>query len=84
MFHQHYVYEHRTEDGRLLYVGIGNQGRAWEITKRDSYHRKLLLSFTHNYVELVETGLTKEEALLSERRRIRDEDPICNINERIK
>ena len=84
MFHKNYVYEHRTADGRLIYCGIGIEGRAWEITKRDSYHRKQLLSFDHNYVELVATGLTRDEALKIERRIIREEDPICNIQERIK
>ena len=84
MYHLHYVYTHTTEDGRMIYCGIGVEGRAWEQTKRDPYHRDLLKSFDHDYVELIATHLTKDEALLKERRTIRSEDPICNINERIK
>ena len=84
MYHHWYVYEHRTPDGRLAYVGIGRQGRAWEQTKRDAYHRGLIQSWEHDYVELVATHLTKHEAILEERRRIREDDPFCNIQERIK
>ena len=82
MFHKHYVYRHLTLDGRTLYIGIGNQGRAWEITKRDKYHKSQLLTFNHDYVELEATGLTRDEAILMERKLIRLEDPICNIQER--
>ena len=84
MYNLHYVYEHRTEDGRLVYVGIGKEGRAYEQTKRDPFHKKMLLEFTHNYVELTHTHLTREDALKIERRTIREEDPVCNIQERIK
>ena len=84
MFNKHYVYEHRTADGRLIYVGIGKEGRAWEQTKRDPYHRNMIQEFTHDYVELTHTGLERSEALRIERRLIRNEDPCCNICERIK
>ena len=84
MFNKHYVYEHRTPDGRLIYVGIGKEGRAWEQTKRHSFHHNMISSFDHDYVELTDTGLSEDEAILIERKRIREEDPVCNIQERIK
>ena len=84
MYSKHYVYEHRTPDGRILNVGNGSEGRAWTITGRDGYHRDQLLSYTHDYVELTHTGLERHEALLIERKVIREEDPPANIQERIK
>ena len=83
MFDKYYVYTHTTSDGRMIYCGIGIEGRAWEQKHRDPYHKQMIKSFDHNYVELVKTGLSKGEALCEERKIIREEDPLCNIQERI-
>jgi len=40
----HYVYEHRDEDGEVVYVGMGIDGRAYEITLRRKHcHARWLL-----------------------------------------
>ena len=85
MYHQgHYVYRHLTPDGRTIYVGIGQAGRAYELKGRDKYHGELIMSYTHDYVEFEAVMLTKEEAVCLERKIIRLDDPICNIQGRVK
>ena len=83
MYHKYYVYLHVSEDGRIIYCGIGTQGRAFQQTGRDSYHHNIISKYEHDYVQIVATHLDKEQALMIERGIIRDEDPVCNINERI-
>ena len=82
MYNNYYVYIHRTEDGRCLYVGKGTQGRAWDISSRDGYHKRYLEGYTHDYVEIVESNLSEEEAIKAERKLIREEDPPANIQGR--
>ena len=85
MFHTgYYVYRHLTADGRTIYIGKGIGPRAWELKGRDGYHKNCILEFTHDYVEIEAHGLEEREAILLERRLIRAEDPIANIQERIK
>lgn len=84
MWHRYYVYMHRTADGRCFYVGKGKEGRAWDIYDRSGYHKKELLSFNHDYVEIIESNLTESEAIIIERKLIREEDPPGNIQGREK
>ena len=76
---KHYVYRHVTIDGETIYIGIGRQGRAYEIDRRDGYHRNIIKDFEHNYVEFGKTNLTRDEAVALERKLILEEDPRCNI-----
>ena len=79
MYHKHYVYAHVDEFEYPMYIGIGVQGRAWEIKKRDGCHRNWLNEQEHAYVQLWDTHLTRDEALKLERRYIRDNDTKFNI-----
>ena len=84
MFHKNYVYAHVDEFCSPLYIGVGVYGRAWEQKKRDSFHLKWLEEQSHNYVEIWNSGLSFDQAIILERGYIREYDPKFNIQERLK
>jgi len=73
-----YVYKHIDFDGITMYVGKGTSKRAYQVSRRDSSHKQWIESCSHNYVELVEEGLTELEAFRLENKLLRQEEPIYN------
>jgi excinuclease UvrABC nuclease subunit len=57
------VYRHLTKEGRVFYIGIGNNLRR---PYNKEYRSKKWKEFVYNYpdyeVQVLTTGLTKEEA----------------------
>ncbi len=59
-----YVYVHRDPQGRVFYVGKGKEDRAWEIGGHNDLWRLYVDRFDGAYdVEIIETGLSEDEAL---------------------
>jgi hypothetical protein len=57
----HYVYIHKTEDGEIFYVGMGQGRRAYTKSKRNKFWQ--LIVETHGLeVFIIESGLSREEA----------------------
>jgi len=75
----YYVYTHNSIDGRVMYVGKGKGRRAWEFTRRDKSHKAWMESVRHNYIEIIEEGLTELQAFSLENRTLRDEEPRYNL-----
>ena len=85
----YFVYCHTDYDNfdNPLYIGIGNsRKRAYEQKGRDGTHRVWLESVPHDYdyVEILESGLSKFEAEKAETRLIRELDTRFNIQKRIR
>jgi len=43
---KYYVYKH-TDRGKVVYIGMGTKGRAWEVYKRSPEHSKFIIKCLH-------------------------------------
>ncbi len=43
---KYYVYKH-TDSGKVVYIGMGTKGRAWEVYKRSPEHSKFIIKCLH-------------------------------------
>lgn len=70
-----YVYEHwRSDEDRCFYVGKGRGKRAWQMSKRNEYHRRSVSKLRSDGCEvsvvLLACGLTEADAFALEVERI--------------
>lgn len=77
----YYVYYHSV-NGKIFYIGMGKNGRAWECTKGCRNHRwaSFVESINFQYdVKIVAAELTRDEASCIEEELIKIRKPSCNI-----
>lgn len=80
-----YIYAHiLPETGEILYIGMGQQERAWSIHKRSASHQKILenlqgLGYSPaDYVSIIAQGLDDADARRGELALIRQLLPLLN------
>lgn len=88
--YQNYVYLHINPiNNEVIYVGVGTKDRAWHYRvsmSRHKEHTKFLNYLTEqghipsDWVEVVERGLSKEDARLVEKRLISKYNPTFNTH----
>ena len=72
MGRDYYVYCHRDRAGNVFYVGKGVERRAWSRDRHGLWHKYVQEYLGGHYtVEIVEEGLSENEALSLEARMIR-------------
>jgi hypothetical protein len=49
---KYYVYKH-TDRGKVVYIGMGTKGRAWEVYKRSPEHSKFLVKCLHKNISSI-------------------------------
>ena len=61
---EHMVYVHSDIDGHIFYVGLGKNRRPWSSYGRNNHwwQKALKENAVHFEVELIASGLTKDEA----------------------
>ncbi len=59
----HYVYEHRTHNGRLFYIGKGKGERAYTKNGRNQYWHNVVNKHGGYCVRIIEDNMTHEDAL---------------------
>lgn len=68
---EYYLYKHvRLDSGKTFYVGKGKKKRAWSLKSRNSYWKNIVKAVGYE-VEIIETGLSEESALLKEQEMIK-------------
>lgn len=76
------IYFHKDKDGKVMYIGEGDMGRAGDaVSRRDTSHATWMLKQLfdkHDYISILETGLTKAQAKARQDRLIAEHNPIFN------
>ncbi len=49
---KYYVYKHTDKD-KILYVGMGSNGRAWQVNSRSTGHSKFLVKCLHKNISSI-------------------------------
>lgn len=80
-----YIYAHiLPESGQIIYIGSGQQERAWSLYKRSDPHQSVLNNIQRmgfspsDYVVILKGGLEAKEALVEELRLIKETKPMFN------
>tara|TARA_R110000744_G_scaffold371335_1_gene482266 strand:+ start:99 stop:620 length:522 start_codon:yes stop_codon:yes gene_type:complete len=50
---KYYVYKHTDKD-KVVYIGMGTNGRAWEVYKRSPEHSKFIVKCLHKNISSIE------------------------------
>lgn len=60
----YYIYRHLKPNGEVFYVGLSRKkNRAYHTLQRSSFWKKLVSKYPDYEVQILKTGLTKEEAV---------------------
>ena len=62
-----YTYAHYTPDGRLFYIGKGQQKRAWDKDPRNRYWQNIVNMYGPHKVEILSKWETEKEAFEHEK-----------------
>ena len=75
----YYIYKH-VEGDEIVYIGLGQNERAWSNHNRGREHKEWLKSTDpFETVQAIERGLTAEQAVIKERELILKHQPKYNV-----